>query len=98
MRSAGSNSPRVDQHRPDHRLETFADDRQCREVNQDRTKQRESDADTAENKVFPRRFQRLMGTVNTDHQYRRERGELDRHPHHPNIVGDQGEIHRKHQT
>src|SRR5215475_4687575 len=38
-----------------------------------------------------------MGAVDADHQHGGERCELDRDPHHADIVGDQREIHGEHQ-
>jgi hypothetical protein len=38
-----------------------------------------------------------VGTVDADHEHGGQRGELDRHPHHADIVGDEREVHREHQ-
>ena len=87
----------ADEHGPHHGVETFADDRPRRHVDQDGAEQSERDADAAENEILPRRFERLVGAVNADHQHRGQGGELDRHPHQADIVGDERKIHREHQ-
>jgi hypothetical protein len=46
--------------------------------------------------VFPGRLQRFVGAIDADHQNRGQRRELDCHPHHPDVVGEQREIHREH--
>src|SRR3990172_1320373 len=38
-----------------------------------------------------------MRAVDADHQHGGERGELDAHPHHADVVGDEGEVHGEHQ-
>jgi hypothetical protein len=86
-----------DQHGPDHRLQPLADHRPRRHVDQDGAEQRERDTDAAENEIFPGSFQRLVGTIDADHQHRRQCRHLDRDPHQPDIVGHKGEIHREHQ-
>src|SRR5205807_1991956 len=35
--------------------------------------------------------------VEADHHHRGESGELDRHPHEPDVVGDEREVHGEHQ-
>ena len=87
----------VDEHGPHHGVEALADDRPRRHVDENGAEQRQRDADAAENEIFPRRFERLMGAVDADHEHGGERGELDRHPHQADIVGDEREIHREHQ-
>src|SRR4029077_6078454 len=87
----------LDQHGPDHRVEALADDRPRRHVDEDGAEQRERDADAAEDEVFPRRLQRLVGAVDADHQHRRQRRELDRDPHQADVVGDERKVHREHQ-
>ena len=69
IESAGA----VDQHRPDHGVEAFADHRPRRHVDENGAEQSERDADAAENEIFPRRFERLMGAVDADHQHRGQR-------------------------
>ena len=86
-----------DQHGPHHGVEPFADHRPRRHVDQDGAEQRQRDADAAEDEIFPRRFQRLMGAVDADHQHGGQRRQLDRHPHQADIVGDQREVHGEHQ-
>ena len=86
-----------DQHGPHHGVEALADHRPRRHVDQDGAEQRERDADAAEDEVLPRRLERLVGAVDADHQHGGERRELDRHPHHADIVGDEREVHREHQ-
>ena len=86
-----------DQHGPHHGVEALADDRPRRHVDQDGAEQRERDADAAEDEVFPRRFERLVGAVDADHQHGGQRRQLDRHPHQADIVGDEREVHREHQ-
>ena len=68
-----------------------------RHVDEDGAEQRERDADAAEDEIFPRRLERLVGAVDADHEHGGERRKLDRHPHHADIVGDQREVHREHQ-
>ena len=85
------------QSRPHHGIEAFADGRLGRHVDEDGAEQRERDADAAENEIFPRRLERLMRPVDADHHHRGERGKLDRHPHHADIVGHEREIEREHQ-
>jgi hypothetical protein len=85
------------QHGPHHGVKPLADHRPRRHVDQDGTEQRQRDADAAEDKIFPGRFQRFVGAVDADHQHGGERGHLDRHPHQPDIVGDQREVHGEHQ-
>ena len=68
-----------------------------RHVDEDGAEQSERDADAAENEIFPRRLERLMRAVDADHHHRGERGKLDRHPHHADIVGHEGQIEREHQ-
>ena len=84
-----------DQARPQHPLHAFADDWPGGHVDEDRAEQGERNADAAEDKIFPRRLDRLLRAIDADHQHRRQRGELDRHPHQSDIVGDQREVHRK---
>ena len=55
------------------------------------------DADAAEDEIFPRRLERLVGAVDADHHHGGQRGDLDRHPHQADIVRDQREVHREHQ-
>ena len=78
----------LDQHRPHHGVEALADHRPRRHVDEDRAEQREGDADAAEDEIFPRRLERLVGAVDADHQHGGQRRELDRHPHQADIVGD----------
>ena len=66
-------------------------------IDEDRAEQRERDADAAEDEIFPRRLERLVGAVDADHQHGGERRQLDRHPHQADIVGEQREIHGEHQ-
>src|SRR5882724_4899598 len=87
----------LDQRGPDHGVETFAHARARRHVDQDGAEQRERDADAAQDEVFPGGLERLVGTVDADHEHRGERRELDRHPHYADIVGDEREVHREHQ-
>ena len=86
-----------DQHGPYHGVEPLSEHRARRHVDQDGAEQRERDADAAKNEVFPRCFERLVGAIDTDHEHRGQRRELDRHPHDADIVGDEREIHREHQ-
>ena len=37
-----------------------------------------------------------MRSVDADHHYGGQRGELDRDPHQPDIVGDERQVHREH--
>ena len=87
----------LDQDGPDHGVDTFADDRPRRHVNQNGAEQRERDADAAENEIFPGRFQRLVRAVDADHENGGERRHFDRHPHQADIVGDQRQVHGEHQ-
>ena len=86
-----------DEHGPHHGVEALANDRPRRHVDENGAEQRQRNADTAENEILPRRFQRLRSAVDADHEHRGESGELDRHPHQADIVGDEREIHREHQ-
>ncbi|GCC43064.1 hypothetical protein chiPu_0027181, partial [Chiloscyllium punctatum] len=83
----------ADQHCPDHRVLTLADDRQRGHVDQDGTKQRERDADAAEDEIFPGSLQRRVGPVDADHQDGGERRDLDRDPHQADIVRHECEVH-----
>ncbi len=85
------------QHGPHHGVQTFADHRTRRHVDQDGAEQRQRDADAAENEIFPGRFQRLVCAINADHQNGGERRDLDRHPHQADIVGDQRQAQGEHQ-
>ena len=82
---------------PSHRRHPLAQAFLRREVDEDRTKEREGDPDRAQDEVFPCGFERRIGAVDADHHHGRERRELDRHPHESDVVGDQREIHREHQ-
>ncbi len=86
-----------DQLGPHHAVEPFADDRPGGDVDQNGAEQRQRDADAAENEVLPGRFERLVGAVDADHEHGGQRRHLDGNPHQPDIVGDQREVHRKHQ-
>ncbi len=86
-----------DQHGPNHGVETLSDDRARRHIDEDGAEQRERDADAAEDEVFPCRLERLVGAIDTDHEHSGQRRELDRHPHHADVVSDEREIHREHQ-
>src|SRR6266850_33513 len=85
------------QHVPRHRVQSLADHRARREVHEDGAKQRERDADAAQQKVLPRRLQRRGRAVDADHQHGGEGGELHRHPHQPDVVGEQRQVHAEHQ-
>ena len=82
---------------PHHGLNALADHWPCRHVDQDGTKQRQRDADAAENEVFPGRLQRFMRTIDADHQHGGQRRHLDRDPHQADVVGDECEVHGEHQ-
>ena len=82
------------EHRPFHGVEALADDRPRRHVDENGAEQSERDADAAENEIFPRRFERLVGAVDADHEDRGQRRQFDRHPHQADIVGDERQIHR----
>jgi hypothetical protein len=86
-----------DQRGPHHGVGTFADDGERRHIHQDGAEQRERDANAAEDKIFPGCFERLMGAIDADHEHGRERRQLDRDPHHADIVGDEREVHGEHQ-
>src|ERR1051326_8452125 len=45
---------------------------------------------------FPRRLQRFMRAVESYHENGGERRQFDRHPHQPDVVGDQRQIHPEH--
>ena len=85
------------QHGPHHGIETLADHRFGRHVDENGAEQRQRDADTAEDEIFPRRFECLMGTIDADHQYGGEGRDLDRDPHQSDVVGHQREVHGEHQ-
>src|SRR6185437_12165273 len=87
----------LDQRCPHHGFEAFADHRLRRHVDQDGAKQRQPDADTAEDEILPRRLERLVGAVDADHQHRGQRRHLDCNPHQADIVSHQREVHREHQ-
>src|SRR5512143_2554814 len=86
-----------DQHGPHHGIEPFADHRPCRHIDQNGAEQRQCDADAAEDEIFPRRFQRLVGAVDANHQHCGEGRHFDRDPHQADIVGDERQIHGEHQ-
>src|SRR5438128_3211989 len=86
----------LDQQRPDHAVLAFAHDRAGRHVDQDRAEQGERNSDAAQDEIFPGRFQRGVGAIDADHQYRRQRCEFDRHPHQADIVRHKREIHAEH--
>ena len=86
-----------DQVGPHHGFEALADDRLRRQIDEDGAEQRERNADAAEDEIFPRGLERLVRPVNADHHHRGERGELDRHPHHADIVGHERQVHGEHQ-
>ena len=85
------------QNAPDHGVEPLADHRTGRHVDEDRAKQGERYTDAAENEIFPRRFERLVGAVDSDYHHGGQRRQLDCHPHQSDVVCDQRQIHRKHQ-
>ena len=58
---------------------------------------RQSDADAAENEIFPGRFERLMRAIDADHEHGRQRRELDTDPHEAEVVCDECQIHLEHQ-
>ena len=66
-------------------------------IDQDGAEQRQRDADAAEDEIFPRRLERLVGAVDADHQHGGQRRDLDRHPHQADIVGDQRQVHGEEQ-
>ena len=45
-----------------------------------------------EDEIFPGRLDRRVRAVDADHDHGGERGKLDRHPHHADIVAEQREI------
>src|SRR6185437_5245567 len=55
------------------------------------------DADAAENEILPRRFQGFVRAIDPDHHHGGQRGNLDRDPHEPDIVGHQRQVHGEHQ-
>jgi hypothetical protein len=87
----------LDQRRPHHRVQPFADHRLRRHVDEDGAEQRQRDADAAEDEVLPGRLQRLVRAVDADHQHGGQRRQLDRHPHQADVVGDQRQVHAEHQ-
>ena len=87
----------LNQRRPHHGVGSLADHRSRRHVDENRSEQGESDPDTAKNEIFPRRFERLMGAIDADHEHGGERGKLDRHPHQTDVICGEPEVHRKHQ-
>jgi hypothetical protein len=66
-------------------------------VDQDGPKECQSDANAAENKIFPGGLERFMRAVDAHHQHGRQCRHLDCHPHQTDIVGDECEIHGEHQ-
>ena len=97
FRIAGSKLRDVhDQIRPRHRRQTFAEHRQRGDIDERRAEQRERDADAAENEVLPRRLQRFVGAIQSDHHDRRQRREFDRDPHQSDVVRDEREVHAEH--
>ena len=88
----------LDQRRPHHGVVPLADHRARRHVDEDGAEQRERDADAAKDEILPGRLERLVRAVDADHQHRRQRRELDRHPHEPDIVGEKAEVHGEHQA
>ena len=82
-----------DQHRPDHAVQAFADDRARRHIDQDGAEQGQRDADAAEDEIFPRGFDRLGRAIDADHEHGGQGRHFDRHPHQADIVGDQREVH-----
>jgi len=81
---------------PDHRVIALSEDRLRRHIDEDRAEQGKRDADAAEDEILPGRLQRFRSAIDADHQHRRQGGELDRHPHQANIVGEQRQIHGEH--
>ena len=87
----------LDQDGPDHAVLALADDGTRGHIDEDRAKQRKSDADAAQDEIFPGGLDRLLRAVDANHDHRGERRHLDRDPHQADVVGDQSEIHRKQQ-
>ena len=81
---------------PDHAGQPLTDDRFRRHINKDGAEQGEGDADAGKDEVFPGGLQRLVRAVDADHEHGRQRGQLDRHPHQADIVGDQRHVHAEH--
>jgi|GEM_PF-4338372 len=86
----------LDQDRPDHGVIAFAHHRLGSQIDENRPEQGKRDADAAENKVLPRRLERFVGPVDADHKHCGQRRKFDRHPHQPDIVRDEGEVHPEH--
>jgi hypothetical protein len=86
----------LDQERPSHGVETFADDRLGGHVDQNGPEQSKGDADAAEDEIFPRRLERFGGAIEADHEHGGQRRQFDRDPHQADIVGDEGEVHAEH--
>ena len=86
----------LDQECPHHAVLTLADHRPRRHVDQDRAEQRESNSDTAQDEIFPRRFQSGVGAIDANHQHRAQRRDFDRNPHQTDIVRHESQIHAEH--
>ena len=81
---------------PRHRAHALADGRHRRQIDEDRSEQRQRDADAAQDEILPGRLQRLMRPVDADHHDGRERGQFDGDPHQADIVGRQRQVHAEH--
>ena len=82
-----------DQHGPDHGVQALADHGPRGEIDQDGAEQRERDADTAEDEVFPGGLDRFVGAVDADHHDGGQRREFHCDPHQADVVGDQRQVH-----
>src|SRR6478672_579855 len=85
-----------DEDRPGHRVDALADDRPRCHIDEYRSKQRECDSDAPENEVFPRSFQSLWRSINSDHEDRGKGCKLHGHPHQADAVCNKCEVHAKH--
>jgi hypothetical protein len=85
------------QDRPHHGIDALADHRLRRHVDQDGTEQRQRDTDAAQDEILPRRLERLVRAIDADHQHSGQRRQLDRHPHQPDVVRQERQIHAEHQ-
>ena len=64
-------------------------------IDEDGAEQRKRDADAGQDEIFPRGLDRRVGAVDADHEHGGQRGKLDRHPHHADIVAEQREVRRQ---
>jgi hypothetical protein len=81
---------------PGHRRQALADHLLGNQINQNRTEERQRNADAAEDEILPGRLHGFRRAIDADHHHRRESGHLDPDPQQPDIVGDQRDVHRAH--